>query len=121
MYLPRATSAGPAAHATPTEKATKQVTNRSWHTTHLLTRSLADGSIPPRVDLEPANAPRWADLPCPAGAAVARPGAGLLVAAARAVAWTAILRGALPTAMVAVTVRRPRSTTETSLEPSLVT
>src|SRR5712691_7716541 len=34
---------------------------------------------------------------------------------------TAIFRGALPTAMVAVTVRFTRSTTETSLEPSLVT
>src|SRR5437879_11172349 len=34
---------------------------------------------------------------------------------------TAIFLGALPTAMVAVTVRFPRSTTETSLDPSLVT
>src|SRR2546427_1839462 len=34
---------------------------------------------------------------------------------------TAIFRGALPTAMVAVTVRFTRSTTETSLEPSLAT
>src|SRR3989442_2905026 len=44
-------------------------------------------------------------------------------AAARgaAIGWTAILRGALPTAMVAVTVRFTRSTTETSLEPSLAT
>jgi len=34
---------------------------------------------------------------------------------------TAILRGALLTAMVAITVRLVKSTTETSLEPSLVT
>src|SRR5439155_1258716 len=34
---------------------------------------------------------------------------------------TLILRGALPTAIVAVTVRFAKSTTETSLEPSLVT
>src|SRR5882672_5449296 len=34
---------------------------------------------------------------------------------------TAIFRGALPTAMVAVTVRFTRSTTDTSFEPSLAT
>src|SRR5262249_17044321 len=54
------------------------------------------------------------------GAAAARAGAGV-VAARPDVGCTAILRGALPTAMVAVTVRLPRSTTETSLEPSSVT
>src|SRR5215510_11443833 len=38
-----------------------------------------------------------------------------------ATGWTAILRGAFPTGMVAVTVRVERSTTETSLELSLAT
>ena len=35
--------------------------------------------------------------------------------------WTAILRGALPTGIVATTVRVARLTTETSFEPSFVT
>src|SRR4029453_11481433 len=35
--------------------------------------------------------------------------------------WTAILRGAFPTGMVAVTARVERSTRDTSLEPSLAT
>src|SRR5215467_12499426 len=49
----------------------------------------------------------------PAGDAAAARGA--------AAGWTAILRGAFPTGMVAVTVRVERSTTETSLELSLAT
>src|SRR5262252_3012629 len=60
------------------------------------------------------------DLLLPAGAAATRPGAGV-VAAGPDVGCTAILRGALPTAIVAVTVRLAKSTTETSLEFSFVT
>src|SRR4029077_20028700 len=44
-----------------------------------------------------------------------------LPAAAVAPDCTAIFRGALPTAIVAITRRPARSTTETSLVPSLVT
>src|SRR5262245_57812956 len=47
-------------------------------------------------------------------------GAGL-AAAAVAPGWTAILRGALPTGIEASTRRPARSTTETSLVPSLLT
>src|SRR2546425_12157162 len=60
------------------------------------------------------------DLLFPEGAAAAGSGAGV-VAAGPNTGCTAILRGALPTAMVAVTVRLAKSTTETSLEPSSVT
>src|SRR5439155_522985 len=59
------------------------------------------------------------DLLVPEGAAAARTDAGV-VAAAPKTGCTAILRGALPTAIVAVTVRFAKSTTETWLEHSLV-
>src|SRR5262249_30965801 len=52
-----------------------------------------------------------------------RPAVGTAGTAARGAltGWTAILRGAFPTGMVAVTARVERSTTETSLDPSLAT
>src|SRR3989442_12768894 len=56
----------------------------------------------------------------PEGGAATRTGAGPATAAP-GTGCTAILRGALPTGMVAVTVRLDKSTTETLLEPSLVT
>src|SRR2546428_13243686 len=61
------------------------------------------------------------DLLFPDGAAAAvRTGAGAVTPAPET-GCTAILRGAFPTGMVAVTARLAKSTTETSLEPSLVT